>query len=102
MTANFTAANVAAATAKIAGALRNIRTAMAQRRIRRRADYSIVVQTYPSPLPTGPGIRYSESGYTRQSTGGCGFWNTDAELGQHHRAADDQQRGAERGAASPA
>ena len=35
-------------------------------------------------------------GYTRQNTGGCGFWNNDAELGQQHRAADDQQRGQER------
>ena len=26
----------------------------------------------------GSGIRYSESGYTRQSTGGCGVWNADA------------------------
>lgn len=39
----------------------------------------MVVQTYPSPLPNGAGIRYSESGYTRQNTGGCGFWNKDAD-----------------------
>jgi hypothetical protein len=26
----------------------------------------------------GSGFRYSESGYTRQNTGGCGFWNNDA------------------------
>ncbi|MEO6703342.1 MAG: hypothetical protein ABI140_03055, partial [Jatrophihabitantaceae bacterium] len=38
----------------------------------------IVLQTYPSPLPGGSGIRYSESGFTRQSSGGCGFWNNDA------------------------
>ena len=24
------------------------------------------------------GFRYGESGYTRQNTGGCGFWNNDA------------------------
>jgi hypothetical protein len=30
-----------------------------------------------SPLPTSTGMRYGESGYTRQSTGGCGFWNND-------------------------
>ena len=30
-----------------------------------------------SPLPTSGGMRYSESGYTRQNTGGCGFWNND-------------------------
>ena len=28
--------------------------------------------------PTARGFRYSESGYTRQDTGGCGFWNADA------------------------
>ena len=28
---------------------------------------------------TARGFRYSESGYTRQSTGGCGFWNADAD-----------------------
>jgi hypothetical protein len=37
------------------------------------------VQNYPSPIPNGSGFRYSESGYTRQSTGGCGFWNADAD-----------------------
>jgi hypothetical protein len=29
-------------------------------------------------VPSGSAFRYSESGFTRQSTGGCGFWNTDA------------------------
>ena len=43
------------------------------------AQYSIVVQTYKSPIPRGSGFRYSESGYTRQNTGGCGFWNNDAD-----------------------
>jgi hypothetical protein len=77
VTANFTAANVAAVKARIATALTNVRTAM------RNAGYSdtswtMLVQTYPSPIPNGSGFRYSESGYTRQSTGGCGFWNSDA------------------------
>lgn len=77
VTANFTAANVAAVTARIAGGIRNIRTAMADDGYPDSA-YSIVVQTYPSPLPTGSGFRYSQSGFTRQTTGGCGFWNADA------------------------
>jgi hypothetical protein len=38
----------------------------------------MLVQTYSSPIPNGSGFRYSESGFTRQSTGGCGFWNADA------------------------
>jgi hypothetical protein len=42
------------------------------------SQYTIVVQDYPSPIPNGSGFRYSQSGYTRQSTGGCGFWNNDA------------------------
>lgn len=77
VTANFTSANVAAVKTRIANALLNVRTAM------RNAGYAdtawtMLVQTYPSPIPNGSGFRYSESGYTRQSTGGCGFWNADA------------------------
>ncbi|GAA1155312.1 hypothetical protein [Nocardioides aquiterrae] len=78
VTSNFTSANVAAVRARIAGAFRNVQTAM------RNAGYSdaqwtLLVQTYPSPIPRGSGFRYAESGYTRQSTGGCGFWNGDAD-----------------------
>ena len=78
VTSNFTSANIAAVRARIATAYTNIRTAM------RNAGYAdsswtLLVQNYPSPLPRGSGIRYSESGYTRQDTGGCGFWNGDAD-----------------------
>ncbi|RPF20307.1 hypothetical protein [Myceligenerans xiligouense] len=74
---NFTAANVAAVRADVAESLGNVATAM------RNAGYAdsqwtLVVQTYPSPVPNGAGIRYSQSGYTRQFTGGCGLWNADA------------------------
>ncbi len=77
VTSNFTAANVAAVRARIATAYQNIRTAM------RNAGYAdtawtLLVQNYESPIPNGSGFRYSESGFTRQSTGGCGFWNNDA------------------------
>lgn len=77
VTANFTPSNVSAVKAKIATALTNVRTAM------RNAGYAdsawtMLVQTYPSPIPNGSGFRYSESGFTRQDTGGCGFWNADA------------------------
>jgi hypothetical protein len=63
---------------RIANAFKNIRTAM------RNAGYSdtswtLLVQNYMSPIPNGSGFRYSQSGYTRQSTGGCGFWNADAD-----------------------
>lgn len=78
VTANFTSANVAAVRARVAAAFQNVRTAM------RNAGYAdtawtMLVQTYPSPIPNGSAIRYSESGYTRQFTGGCGFWNRDAD-----------------------
>ncbi len=76
--ANFTSTNVASVRAKIKTALLNVRQAM------RNAGYAdsswtLVVQTYPSPIPSGAGFRYSQSGFTRQNTGGCGFWNKDAD-----------------------
>ncbi|MER7243746.1 hypothetical protein [Kribbella sp. NPDC000426] len=76
--ANFTSANITTVRARIATAFQNVRTAM------RNAGYgdtawSLVVQTYPSPIPSSSGFRYSQSGFTRQSTGGCGFWNADAD-----------------------
>ncbi len=77
VTANFTSANITAQTNAIRGAVQNIATAMTNAGYTS-SQYSIVVQDYMSPVPTSSGIRYSESGYTRQSTGGCGFWNADA------------------------
>ena len=76
--ANFTTSNVAAVKTRIANAYANIRTAM------RNAGYAdsswtLLVQNYPSPVPNGSGFRYGESGYSRQNTGGCGFWNADAD-----------------------
>lgn len=77
VTSNFTSANIAAQTAAIKTGLLNVHQAMADAGYPDSA-YTIVVQNYPSPLPAGSGFRYSQSGYTRQSTGGCGFWNNDA------------------------
>ncbi|HEU4947974.1 MAG TPA: hypothetical protein VFT31_12540 [Kribbella sp.] len=76
--ANFTSANITVVRARIATSLQNLRTAM------RNAGYAddawtLLVQTYPSPIPTGSGFRYGQSGFTRQSVGGCGFWNADAD-----------------------
>jgi hypothetical protein len=77
VTSQMAASNVTAKTAAIKTAILNINTAM------RNAGYtgsqfSILVQDYPSPIPSASGFRYSQSGYTRQSTGGCGFWDADA------------------------
>jgi hypothetical protein len=77
VTANFTTANVNAKTTLIKNAILNVRNAMTNAGYSA-AQYTIVVQDYPSPLPGGSGFRYGESGYTRQNTGGCGFWNNDA------------------------
>ncbi len=77
VTSNFTSANVTAKTTAIKNAILNIRNAMTNAGYST-SQYAIVVQDYMSPVPTSSGIRYSQSGYTRQSTGGCGFWNNDA------------------------
>lgn len=76
--ADFTAANVAAVRAKVAQGLRNVAQAMTNAGYSP-ASYTIVVQDYPSPIPDGSGFRYPETGYTRQSVAGCGFWNADAD-----------------------
>jgi hypothetical protein len=78
MTSKFTAANVAAITTRVTNAFLNLRTAM------RNAGYAdgswkLLAQTYSSPLPRGAQIRYSQNGFTRQTVGGCGTWNADAD-----------------------
>jgi hypothetical protein len=75
--AKFTASNIAAITTRVANAYVNLRTAM------RNAGYAdtswtLLAQTYSSPVPRGAQIRYPESGFSRQSVGGCGVWNADA------------------------
>ena len=99
VTANFTAANVTAQQNAITGAINNVKAAMANAGYTA-AQYKIVVQTYPSPIPNGSGFRYSESGYTRQSTGGCGFWSADATWA--NSTALVKINGAVKGAASAA
>jgi hypothetical protein len=74
----FTAARVSTETSNVAGAMVNVRTAM------RNAGYAdtawtLLVQTYSSPIPRGSGFRYPQSGFTRQTIGGCGVWNRDAD-----------------------
>jgi hypothetical protein len=78
MTSKFTAANVAAITTRVTNALRNLRTAMTNAGY---ADgsWTLLAQTYSSPLPRGAQIRYSQNGFTRQTVGGCGTWNADAD-----------------------
>src|SRR5687768_17389230 len=74
----FTASNIAAKTEAIRVALLNVRQAMANAGYADSA-YTLIVHTYWSPVPPGAGNRYPESGYTRQTVGGCGMWNRDAD-----------------------
>jgi hypothetical protein len=77
VTTNFTASNIATQKTAIKNAILNVAQAMTNAGYTS-SQYTIVVQDYPSPIPNGSSFRYSQSGYTRQSTGGCGFWNEDA------------------------
>lgn len=76
--ANFTSSNIAAQTDLIRGALLNVRQAMYNAGYND-SQFTFIVQTYSSPIPRGSGFRYPESGYTRQTVGGCGVWNRDAD-----------------------
>jgi hypothetical protein len=78
MTSRFTSTRIATETANVKAALLRVRDAMANAGYVP-SQYTILAQTYWSPIPRGSQIRYSESGYTRQSTGGCGVWNRDAD-----------------------
>jgi hypothetical protein len=77
VTSNFTSSNVSKVKGEITTAIQNVGQAMTNAGYSS-SQYTIVVQDYPSPIPSGSGFRYSQSGYTRQSVGGCGFWNNDA------------------------
>lgn len=41
------------------------------------SEWTLVLQTYPLPIPRAEDMRYPESGYSRQYTGGCGLRNAD-------------------------
>lgn len=74
----FTSSAVDARTDDVAEALINVVTAMSTAGYEQ-SDYDIIVQTYWSPIPRGSDFRYSERGWSRQSVGGCGVWNRDAD-----------------------
>jgi len=73
----FTPAARAARTAEVRDALLRVAQAMTNAGYSP-SQYEILGQTYWSPLPRGAQIRYPETGWTRQSIGGCGTWNADA------------------------
>jgi hypothetical protein len=76
--AMFTDANIAALTARVETAYRNVATAMGHAGYSA-STYTIFAQRYSSPLPNGTGVRYPQTGFTRQAIGGCGVWNADAD-----------------------
>ena len=76
MTSRFTAAREATETTNVKNALLRVRQAMTTAGYAD-SQYKIIAQTYWSPIPYSSGFRYPESGWTRQSVGGCGAWNRD-------------------------
>jgi hypothetical protein len=78
VTSMFTSSYVAQQQDRVNGAFANLKLAM-KRAGYKTGSYTIVAQTYSSPIPGGTGFRYPESGYTRQTIGGCGVWNRDAD-----------------------
>ncbi len=75
--AMFSASNVATVTNNVRGAFQRVQQAMTNAHYAA-GTYKILAQTYSAPLPTSSGFRYGETGFTRQSVGGCGVWNSDA------------------------
>jgi hypothetical protein len=74
----FTSSNITAKTAAIKQAFLNVRQAMANAGYADSA-WTMMVHTYWSPIPNGSANRYPETGYSRQTIGGCGMWNRDAD-----------------------
>jgi hypothetical protein len=74
----FTAARQAAETTNVRDALLRVRQAMTNAGYSP-SQYTIIGQTYWSPVPRAAGFRYPETGFTRQTIGGCGVWNRDAD-----------------------
>jgi hypothetical protein len=74
----FTGARIATETANVRTAILNVHTAMANAGYAD-SQWTLLVQTYSSPIPNGAGFRYPQSGFTRQTIGGCGVWNRDAD-----------------------
>jgi len=78
MTSRFTATRQAQETTAVKDALLRVRDAMSGAGYSS-SQYTIIAQTYWTPIPRASGFRYGETGWTRQSVGGCGIWNRDAD-----------------------
>ena len=73
----FSAASIAARRAEITASIVDIRSVMSAAGYTD-ADWTLVVDTYPSPIPNGDGFAFWETGYNRFDEG-CGFWDEDAD-----------------------
>ena len=76
--AMFTASNVATVTANVRAAFLRVKQAMTNAKYAE-GSYRLLAQTYSAPIPLAGGFRYGETGFTRQTVGGCGIWNRDAD-----------------------
>ncbi len=71
-------ARMPAAMAGVATAIDEIRAVLAAAG-HAPGSYRLVLRSYPSPIPRGSEMRYPESGWSRWDTGGCPFWDDDAD-----------------------
>ena len=78
VTEEFSAKNIEIQTTAIKEAILRVGEAMKKAGYTS-AQYTILVQSYPSPIPDGTEIRYAETVAQRQEVGGCGLYNADAD-----------------------
>jgi hypothetical protein len=79
LTAMFTTSNVETITKHVRAAFDNVKQAMLNGGYKDDGTWKILAQTYSAPIPRGSGFRYGQTGLTRQTVGGCGVWNKDAD-----------------------
>ncbi len=77
LAAYFTKSYAADVKQRIGGAITNITTAM-KHAGKQPSDYRIIVQNYPSPVPSGGGFRYPQTVAGRFDLGGCPLYDKDA------------------------
>lgn len=81
ISSRFTTSRINTEIANVRGAILNVAQAMTNAGYAS-SQYTILAQTYTSPIPRSGGFRYPETGWTRQTIGGCGVWNRDADWAQ--------------------
>jgi hypothetical protein len=78
ITAMFSASNITKITNNVTAAFDRVRQAMSNAGYAV-GSYEFLAQTYSAPLPVSAKFRYGQTGFTRQTVGGCGVWNSDAD-----------------------